>query len=945
MNRATTKPFKFGQYEVSPERRELKRDGEVVIIGDRAFDILVALATRPGQLVSKNELMQLVWPGTIVEENTIAAQVSILRRALGSEGTVIRTSARRGYQFVVDTSDRKLDQIQVVEPADLPPSLSALIGREAALRELMSITEVQRLTTLVGAGGIGKTRLAVELARRLKPMFGGRVGMSELAPLSQAEFVPTTITQALGLVPADGDISFDRLSSVLGSQLMLLVLDNCEHVIDASARIVETLLRAAPGLRIIATSREPLRVQGEHLYRVSSLDVPDDGEEDIAIVLASSALQLFDARLSHEQMHNSSEPEVVALKAKICRRLDGIPLAIELAAARAEVFGLSGLSDRLDDLFSSMTAGDRTSLPRQQTLTATLDWSFHLLTADERTVLARLCVFADQFTWEAAREVVTTSDISAAHLEDCLANLVSKSLVSVNFDGAGATYRLLKMTRTYGFAKLHQIGNANAFFRRHADYFCKLFESIEADWSTTLTTDWIAQFEIYLEDIRSALQWSFSDTGDPNIGVLLTASTVLYWLRRSLVQECLTNVFLALKSIEAHGTGTPRSAMKLYIARGKALLLGGPIPEAGKAFDRALEIADSLNDEDHQLIAIWGAWAFTYIHGPFDKLLKLAQRFCEITGRRPNRADRAVGERMLGMAYLCLGQLDNATGHLEAMLGSYRAPSSQSHLIRFGFDQTVAALSALAYSRWLQGFPDEAIELSEKSIERARSINHGSSVWYALVMCVCPIVLLTRGITALNDPYTEVMSVAKHFGMPVWQSRTQFWLGLLQMNQGNQDAYDASVAPSLRALGSVRHASYLTGFTSALCEQLRQDGKLIEAQSLIEPAIEHAHKVHDFAALPELLRVRGQLILAKGGPVAEPAAEAAFLASLTAANTIGGTSWRLRASTSLAQLLHAQNRRTEALAILEPVYASFSEGFETIDLLAAKEVLSKCNST
>jgi predicted ATPase/DNA-binding winged helix-turn-helix (wHTH) protein len=954
MTEQPSRNFAFGHCEVSPMRRQLKRDGEVIALSNPAFDILIFLAEFPGRTITKNELMARVWPGRIIEENSFEAQVSALRRALGPDREVIRTFPGRGYQFVASA---RSDSAAVPAPhiVLLPACGSPLIGRDTALDEIAAMTATCRLITLVGSGGIGKTKLAVEAARRIAGRFPDRVCIAELAPVAQAEFLPSTVASALGFTPADGNVSFDRIGAALSTKRVLLVLDNCEHLIDASAAIVDALLDAAPFLHVIATSREALRVEGEHLYRVASLEVPElneiagiheagDVDIDIAAVMACSAMQLFEARLGEGQAASASDARSVALKAGICRRLDGIPLAIELAAARVSAFGVAGVWERLTELFSVLTGGSQIALRRQQTLVATLDWSYQLLAPDERTVLARLSVFADQFSLDAAQLVVASTGLATAAVIACTAGLVSKSLLCSDTTRPEATYRLLDMTRAYARRKLIEHAGIQHFSKRHAEYFCARFEVAEASRKTALTLAWIAPFEAHIEDLRAAIRWSFSQDGDAGLGIKLTAAALPYWIERSLVAECLANVNQALHHVETAGECDPRTAMVLYAARGKALLYGAPHEDAARSFGRVLAIADQLDDVEYQLMALWGLWASPCVEGPYRHTVALAERFSALASAKRYQAESSVADRMLGTCYMCVGELERARDLLENMLARYRAPDSRSHLIRFAFDQRAAGLSVLAYVLYLQGFPDEARRVAESARTYADAVDHGASIWYVLTLCSCPIALLTGGIPALDGPSAAGIDAAQRCGMPAWNAQAQFWRGLISLEAHDDETYEAWVTPVLGMLGQVRHASYLAGFWSALCELLPRRGRLAEALGLITAAIDRARRAEDNASLPELLRVHGELLLLEAGDDAQARAEERFIASLEAARSMHAMSWQLRTATSLAKLWHRQGKTQAARDLLGPVYEWFTEGFGTIDLLAARDLLASLDS-
>src|SRR6266446_5506170 len=398
--------IEFGHFRLLPRRRELLAGGRPIHLGGRTFDVLMALIEGQGAVVSKDALIGRVWPNRIVEESSLHVQISALRNAFGADRNLIRTISGRGYQFTgeVRTVAASPDTQAVAEtavPMPAPPRLptnlrepvSELIGRDAEVEEVLGLTAAHRLVTLTGAGGIGKTRLGLEVARRLLPKFADGVWAVELAPLSDPDLVPATVATALGLDLPDNVVSPESIANALAAKQLLLVLDNCEHLVEAAASMAEALLRANPAACVLGTSREPLRAEGECLYRVPPLAVPTEGSQEAEDPLRYAAVRLFVARARAAEPQFSADEGAAAAIAAICRRLDGIPLAIELAAARTNALGVEDLAARLDDCFHLLTGGRRTALPRHQTLRATLDWSYQLLPEPERVVLRRLAIF------------------------------------------------------------------------------------------------------------------------------------------------------------------------------------------------------------------------------------------------------------------------------------------------------------------------------------------------------------------------------------------------------------------------------------------------------------------------------------------------------------------------------------------------------------------------
>ena len=462
-------------------RCELRTRGVLVPLGNRALQIFVVLVQSAGKLVTKDELMARVWPGAIVEENKLQVHISAIRKALGTDRGTIKTSFGRGYCLVGDWATR---ENVVTDSAGLDPMLrprqplltnlsvaaSDVIGRLAALRQVQDLLAAHRAVTLTGPGGIGKTTLALEVARSVFPIFNGDCWLVDLASLSDPGLVPPVVAGVLGLRLHGDGISADSVAHAIGAKKLLLILDNCEHVIDAVARMAETLMRLCPATSIVATSREVLRIEGEHVYRVLPLEVPSHDEEESAI-LEHSAVQLFIARARALNQEFSLHGENLRTIASICRRLDGIPLAIEFAAARAAMLGPELVVSRLDKRFELLTGGHRTALPRHQTLRATLDWSYELLCEPERCLLRRLAVFAAGFTLEAVNAVMSDRDPAASALLEQIANLVAKSLVTLDGAVPAGRWRLLETIRAYALEKLAESGETEQAARRCAEYF------------------------------------------------------------------------------------------------------------------------------------------------------------------------------------------------------------------------------------------------------------------------------------------------------------------------------------------------------------------------------------------------------------------------------------------------------------------------------------------
>ena len=549
--------FRFGTVEVQPATQQLVIDGVPAALGARAFDLLLALIERRERLVAKHELLDIVWRGQVVEEGNLHVQVSTLRKLLGP--AAITTIPGRGYRFVAaleadkgaNGADATPADVQVQadpsapEPAPaVPPApgnLGAhrqpLLGRATELQALLALVQAQRLVTLVGAAGMGKTALAQAAAQALRTRWRHGVWWVDLANVSEAALLPQAVAQALRIARPAGPeqgfqgLSSEHLASVLASMSLLLVLDNCEHLVDAASALAERIVNHASGVHVLATSQELLNVPGEALFKLAPLALPaadlspqfPESPESLARAGQYGAIQLFVERARAADGRFALSADNVQAVTHICRRLDGLPLAIELAAARVRLLGVQGLLAKLDERFRVLTGGARTAMRRHQTLRAAIDWSHGLLSANEEVVFRRLGVFVGGFALELAQGVAQDEHIDAWAVLDALGGLVDKSLVSAAvIDAAeGAEpprYSLLETTRAYALEMLAAAGETDAWMARHAQVVCALFERMEearrGEQGTISTVELLRHTAPELDNARAALAWAGRGLGN-----------------------------------------------------------------------------------------------------------------------------------------------------------------------------------------------------------------------------------------------------------------------------------------------------------------------------------------------------------------------------------------------------------------------------------------------
>jgi predicted ATPase/DNA-binding winged helix-turn-helix (wHTH) protein len=559
--------LEIGPFRLDRNIGVLTRDGRATPLGPRAAAVLKTLVEHANELVSKRSIMDAAWPGLVVEEGNIAMQIAAIRRVLtqGGGDAWIETLPRRGYRFVGPVAEAADDR-PAVSPAVLsnlrmPPT--SFVGRERELAEVKRLLPASRLVTLQGAGGIGKTRLALQVAAEVIEAYRDGVWIAELASIRDPSLVSGTVGQLLGVTDRRGRSSTDSIRAYLKSRQLLLVLDNCEHLVGACAQLADAVLGDTRGVTILATSREPLRICAEQSYLLEPLSLPDARSHDA--IRSSEAVQLFVERVQHHLAGFALTPAREPAVAGICIHLDGIPLALELAAARARSLSVEQINARLGDRFRLLTGGSRSALPRQQTLRATLDWSYDLLAEDERVVLRRLSTFPGTFTVEAACAVAFDERIDEHAVLDLLSQLVSRSLVIADTTTIVTRYRLLETTRGYALEKLDEVGETAAMQRRHAHYFRAHFDHATKDSLRLADDDWHAHYIPELDNVRAAIDWGLASGGEPALAIALAGASGPLWTTLSLYGEGLQRLNAAVARLPTDTTASEEARLWLWL--------------------------------------------------------------------------------------------------------------------------------------------------------------------------------------------------------------------------------------------------------------------------------------------------------------------------------------------------------------------------------------------
>jgi predicted ATPase/DNA-binding winged helix-turn-helix (wHTH) protein len=943
-----------GDCEIDLGRRELRVLGSLTPVGGRAFEIIETLARSPGEIVTKDELMHRIWPGAIVMDNTLQVHAVAIRKALGPYRSLLKTESGRGYRLLGEWTARPLHT--VTPPVDLRPirvgvetpatnfplPVTGVIGRTAAVAQVRDLLSAYRMVTLTGSGGIGKTSLALEAARGIFREFADGAWLIELGPLSDPALLPSTAAHVLGLPLGVEQISAQLVARGIGAQKLLLVLDNCEHLIGTAAEFAEILVRVCPNVTILATSREVFRIEGEYVYRVAPLDVPTQEQHEPQDILEHSAVELFIARAQAMDSDFSPHAENLPTIVTICRHLDGIPLAIEFAAARVATVGISQVALSLRDRFALLTSGRRTAVPRHRTLRTMLDWSYELLSELERMLLRHLAVFSGGFTFDAAAAVMDDTGLDPSVVMDGIANLVIKSLVALDNREATARWYLLETVRAYALEKLALHDQVNAVAGRHAAHYRDRFVPHEPGWNMRLSDEELISRIREIDNVLAALDWSFSPVGDMDIGRDLTAAYALVWLHRALNSECRERCEQALLGLEPDGRQNMWRRMLLQIALAAALYAPARASVRAKTLaTEAFEFAEILDDFDTQVWALATLYSLNVNGRDYGAARTEAERLQRIADRIGDPAMIAVVDRRMGYLQYVGGRFREAQQSFERVLQfRFAIDDRQPAFWFFPFHHVSLSRAMLAEVLWLRGFAERAFNEAQANLGELNATDHQLSLRRLLDFGTCRIATLTGDLVTADREIARLIEFSTMLDATFWQATGRFLEGKVMIARG-------AFAEALRTLRGTFDMRRLTRqffsdqeVKGAFAEAFAGLGQFDEALVTVDDAINGARQPDaEVWYLPELLRIKGDVLLGQAADQSTSAAEDCFKQAGEMARQQGALFWELRIALSIARLRVTQSREDEARGILLAVYEQFTEGFATKDLRAARAML------
>lgn len=856
----------FGPFVLIPQHHVLLKNGEPVALGSRAMLLLIALASRAGELLDKAELLSLAWPKVVVEECNLRAQILTLRRALGDNPDFgcIATVPGRGYRFIAP-----------INPVPVPPPLPApqsslqprppsprIFGQDALLRSLDAQLADCRFVTLTGHAGTGKTTVALALANRILPQFAQGVRFIDLTPVSRGPLVHVAIAEALGIDHSLGE-PLQLIGQRLAGSQVLLILDTCEHVLEDAATAIERILHQAPLCAVLVTSREPLRADGEFVHDLAPLPFPPENIQlATAQALTYPAVQLLVERMAAHDLDYLFSDQDVPAAAAICRKLDGNPLAIEIAAARVRAFGIEPLVDMLDGSFRLHMTGRRTALPRHRTLSAALDWTYAMLSPVEQAMFRQLSVFTGLFTLAAVDAVIDVDAQDRAHRVE---QLMDKSLVMAREQGAAQRYRLLETTRLYAAHKLSEAEETDATAQRHARWTLEELKTSVQDLVHTTPPAWLARYGADVDSVHAALDWAYSPSGDLALAVELTLVSVPLWLRLSLTDECHDWVSRGLQSTAQRTPVRQHQRMFLLTASASVRVLAyGGGARIRAAWLHVLEHARALNDTEHQLRALWGLWNDRSCQNQYVAALDLAEQYLALSQRGHHSDRQLLGLRMRANALFHMGRLADArTSVIEALSSPL---SANTHLIDLHFDQRIAAQSLKAQIQLLQGEVGPALLALENNVGQAITLNHPATLWYTLCLSAIPTTLLMGHLQQARD-YLAVLndSLVGH-ELYVWRQFARCFDDILLIRQGAAEDGVPRLGEGLAQLRQQGDSPLHSLFRSEYAQGLALLGLEDRALQVIDQTLHTARGREERWFVPELLRIKARILLGRETP-------------------------------------------------------------------------------
>jgi predicted ATPase/DNA-binding winged helix-turn-helix (wHTH) protein len=914
----------FGSFQVLTSQRQVSRGGVPVALGGRAFDLLKVLLEQPGEVVTKEDLTRRVWPDVVVVEAALRVQMSELRKALGDDqdgGGYIKTIPGRGYCLAAPVQRRRRRADEVRGHAVLPP-LRWMAGRDPSVKRVSQALGAHRLATVVGPGGMGKTTVAIAVGHWLRKELGVRVFFFDLGAVARGELLLAHIASQLSLGGAD---PLSDLLLLLDDQPSLVILDCCEHLIDDVSGLAEQLRAGAEDCQILCTSREALNVLGEQIISLPPLEYPAARPDlTAAEAIQYPAVQLLCEAAAASCNDFALRDEDAPAAAEICRKLDGVALALGLAGARVDAFGMQALAKLLDQNATLYWKGRRTAPNRQMSLAATLEWSYGLLDSREQALLRALSAFAASFDLAAARAV--GGAVSDAEVIELLPALVAKSLVQVFLDSVGPSYRLLDMTRSFVREKAEALGEAGTLARGHADYVLSYLADIpQTFWPDPADTQ-LAAHRRLVPDLRAALTWCFGPEGDLGLGLALAERAHLVLTPLLRAHEAREWSGVALERLPDSGRG---GGLELVLQGVRALSALQLLQDDQGATDRSLELARELGDKRSHIELSVEISGFLFDHGKTDLGLRMAEAALDLI-------DPVVDAELFVIAKTNLARC-----LLRGSLPSRGVVEAEDALRIF---ETLAAenlgqlaLSALSHCRgtysallWIKGFPGQALAHARTVLSDAETLN--APTFLNVMQSAASVYWWRSELPEIEPVLRRATALLEDFRFSVYRPHAQFLLGAMLMAKGETDA-------GVSLLKLVRDQAGLASVVMASLELAKwrlAGGEVRDALAELRTAETISVKLANMLQT-EIDRLTAEA-LAEVGEFAE--AQARLGRAFESVRRREARGLELRVAMSAVRVARRFGSDSAAIEDLRAVYDRFTEGFDTVDARAARELLA-----
>lgn len=918
----------FGTFTLWENQRRLERAAQPVHLGPRTFDLLLQLLKHAGKPISSKLLLSTVWQDVVVEEASVRVHMSLLRKALGPpdshDGCLewITTIPRRGYLFAGTVRREQTGNENTKRTSTgpalvrLPVRLDPLLGRKRDVSTVLGALEARRLVTIVGPGGIGKTSIAIRTAECLQSQHAIRIAFADLAPLISSRHVCGTVFRALGAA-ADLPDPIQVIAQTLAEQDVLLLIDNCEHVLGALPDPLIHLLGALPRLRVLATSREPIQITGEYVLRLPALATPASEELTLSQALSWPAVALLTERARSAGARTFDDADAPLL-ARIARRLDGIPLAIELVAARLGVQSIGSLALQLDDHLPLHAIGRRSAQTRHRTLAAALDWSVALLDPDELRVFRQLSVFRGRFDVDSALAVIA-DDMDRGRALDTLLSIVNKSLVLFDREEAFAPYRLLDTTRSYASDLLTKSNERPLLLQRHATLMLELMKAAVTELPALGSEEWVERYSRHLDDVRFVLEAGTTGQVGIDIVVALAASSRPLWFHMSQVAEYRDRVTAILALVDQQDEPDIEGQTQLLAALAVALLhADGLNASLGDICKRGLIGAQLLGSRALELQARWGRCTHDMFRGEYATAWQQAQILQSTVQEWADPVALNLAFRVNAMANHFCGRFEESRQHSESslLLGDDRG-STRTRMV--GVDPTVAAQALQARTQWIQGATTQALDTAREAVMRAETSGHVPSLCSALYGA-CPVALWADELELATEWIHVMHDEAQRHGLVGWLRYAEWFVQGLELHTAADPAAHVRKVSSQLACYDAPRREMLLSF----CPDWIDDEMVARVAS-----------GEGLWVAAEVWRAlgRGSEKLGKTS-----AAEGFYLRAIDTARQQGATAWERRASVSLAALRANQGRKHEAIPLLDIALTGDTEGYRDHAVVRARQL-------